>query len=97
MECHGAEKQKGSLRLDSREAALEGGDSGAVLVPAEPMKSLLMEVISHRSDIKMPPKSKLSDAEIADLTMWVKLGAPWPNSKPTAPTSAPAPVRSGAG
>ena len=91
VECHGAEKQKGSLRLDSREAALEGGDSGAVLVPAEPMKSLLMEVISHRSDIKMPPKSKLSDAEIADLTMWVKLGAPWPNSKPTAPTSAPAP------
>lgn len=90
LECHGAEKQKGNLRLDSREAALEGGDSGAVLVPSEPMKSLLMDVISHRSDIKMPPKSKLSDAEIADLTLWVKMGAPWPNSKPTAPTPAPA-------
>ena len=83
LECHGADKQKGGLRLDSREAALEGGDSGAVLVPQEPMKSLLMDVISYRSDIKMPPKSKLSEAEIADLTTWVKLGAPWPNSKPT--------------
>ncbi|MES2790938.1 MAG: DUF1549 domain-containing protein, partial [Planctomycetota bacterium] len=83
VECHGEDKQKGSLRLDSREAALEGGDSGAVLVPQDPMKSLLMDVISYRGEIKMPPKTKLSEAEIADLTMWVKLGAPWPNSKPT--------------
>lgn len=83
QECHGAEKQKGGLRLDSREASLTGGDSGAVLVPMDPAKSLLMDVISYRGDIKMPPKSKLSDAEIADLTLWVKQGAPWPNSKPS--------------
>ncbi len=89
--CHGADKQKGNLRLDSLEALLEGGDSGAALVPNEPGKSVLMDVISYRGEIKMPPKSKLSDAEIADLTQWVKLGAPWPNSKPaTAPATAPA-------
>ena len=83
QECHGADKQKGGLRLDSREASLEGGDSGAVLVPLDPAKSLLMDVVSYRGEIKMPPKTKLTEAEIADLTMWVKLGAPWPNSKPT--------------
>ncbi len=88
QECHGAEKQKSNFRVDSREAFLEGGDGGAALVPLEPMKSMLMEVISYRGEIKMPPKAKLSEAEIADLTAWVKLGAPWPNSKPTTPAPA---------
>ncbi len=88
QECHGSEKQKSNFRVDSREAFLEGGDSGAALVPLEPMKSMLMDVISYRGEIKMPPKAKLSEAEIADLTAWVKLGAPWPNSKSTIPAPA---------
>ncbi|MDB5337875.1 MAG: Protein of unknown function (DUF1553)/Protein of unknown function (DUF1549)/Planctomycete, partial [Planctomycetaceae bacterium] len=44
QECHGSEKQKSNFRVDSREAFLEGGDSGAALVPLEPMKSMLMDV-----------------------------------------------------
>ena len=35
LECHGAEKQKGGLRLDTREGWLKGGDSGPALVPGE--------------------------------------------------------------
>src|SRR5205807_3925136 len=38
--CHGPEKQKGSLRLDSRTAMLTGGDSGPVIVPGHPEESL---------------------------------------------------------
>src|SRR5881409_1913718 len=34
-ECHGAEKQKGGLRLDQKAAAFKGGDSGPVLVPGK--------------------------------------------------------------
>ena len=34
--CHGSEKQKGSLRLDLREMALAGGESGPVIVPGKP-------------------------------------------------------------
>ena len=30
VSCHGAEQQEGGLRLDSREATLQGGDHGAV-------------------------------------------------------------------
>src|SRR3982751_3073019 len=41
--CHGAEKQKGSLRLDSREAMLKGGESGPAIVPGKPEDSLLVE------------------------------------------------------
>ena len=82
LECHGAEKQKGNLRLDSLAAILKGGDSGPALVARKPEVSLLVQAISYTSDIKMPPKSKLPEREIADLTQWVKLGAPWPNAKP---------------
>jgi len=31
VKCHGTEKQKGDLRLDSREAALKGGENGPAL------------------------------------------------------------------
>ena len=39
MECHGPEKPKGKLRLDSREAALKGGKDGVVIVPGQADKS----------------------------------------------------------
>ena len=77
--CHGAEKQWGMLRLDSREALLRGGDTGPAIVPGKPEESLLIRAINHADDsLKMPPKEKLSDKQIADVTRWVKLGAPFP-------------------
>src|SRR5438105_4277435 len=41
-ECHGPEKQKGGLRLDYRDAARKGGDTGPAVVPNDPAKSLLI-------------------------------------------------------
>jgi cytochrome c553 len=78
--CHGAEKQKGGLRLDSKTAMLKGGDNGSAAVPGDAEKSLLVQMIRYDSDVKMPPKGKLGDAEIAVLTAWVKGGAPWPET-----------------
>ncbi len=80
---HAAEKIKGGLVLDSREAALTGGDTGAAVVPGDPAKSLLIEAVSYaNADLQMPPKKgdgkKLSDGEIALLTEWVQMGAPYP-------------------
>jgi cytochrome c553 len=75
--CHGSEAQKGQLRLDLREAALAGGESGAVIVPGKPSESLLVEAIRWES-FEMPPTGKLSDTQIATLTRWIKLGAPMP-------------------
>ena len=87
FECHGPDKPKAGLQMDSREAILAGGESGPCAVSGKPEESLLMEVIGYRNSVQMPPKSKLSDTEIATLTEWVRRGLPWPNSKPT--TSAP--------
>jgi len=81
--CHSkdAKKLKGKLRVDSLEALLQGGESGPSIIPKNPEKSLFIEAISYKNtEMQMPPKSKLSDAQIADLTDWVRRGAPWPAS-----------------
>ena len=79
--CHsaGAKTVHGSLRLDTSSALTRGGDSGAAVVPGDPQKSLLIEALHYDGDIQMPPKGKLTDAQIAVLTEWVKRGAPFPS------------------
>ena len=84
--CHSSEaaKIKGGLLLDSREAILKGGDTGAAVIPGDAEKSLLIQAVSYTDkDLKMPPPKdgadrKLTDAQIADLSAWVKMGAPVP-------------------
>ena len=81
--CHSATapKVKGGLRLDSLEEALKGGDTGPAFVPGNPDKSLLVEAVSYKNvDFRMPPKGRLPADQIADLTEWVRRGAPWPKS-----------------
>ncbi|HZE98466.1 MAG TPA: PSD1 and planctomycete cytochrome C domain-containing protein [Planctomycetota bacterium] len=80
--CHGPEKQKGGLRLDSRAGLQKGGDSGAVVVAGDPDKSLLMKAVRQTDpDLVMPPKKaakKLPDAVLEDLAAWIRAGAPFP-------------------
>ena len=78
LSCHGAEKQKAELRLDSRAAAIQGGRSGPAVVPGKPDESLLVDAVNHGDIVKMPPKTKLPAKDIAALTKWVAMGAPWP-------------------
>jgi mono/diheme cytochrome c family protein len=80
FKCHSAAKQKGGLRLESRAAMLEGGDRGPAIVPGQPAKSLLLQAVAQAGDLKMPPSKRLSRQQIADLTHWIQLGAPWPNA-----------------
>ena len=76
QECHGADKQKGSLRLDHQAGWKKGGDSGPALIPGKAAESLLWKVVSYEDrDLKMPPKKKLSDADLAALKQWIESGA----------------------
>src|SRR4051794_553314 len=78
--CHTA-SQLGGLRLDSREAMLKGGKSGAAILPGDPDQSLLIRAVRQTdANLKMPMGGKLKDAEIEDLVTWVKGGAAWPQS-----------------
>jgi hypothetical protein len=77
--CHGPEKAKGGLRLDTRDALLKGGDRGAGAIPGKPKESLLLKAISHAyEELKMPPSGKLPARDLAALTKWVEHGLPWP-------------------
>ena len=74
--CHGAEKQKSGLRLDSKTGWQLGGESGTAIVPGNPDQSLLIKAVRGEDGVKlMPPKGKLSDREILLLTRWIKDGA----------------------
>ncbi len=80
-ECHGPDKQKAQLRLDSRAAALLPAESGKVaLVVGKPEASeLIRRVTSSDPDEIMPPKGpRLTDTEVASLKRWISEGAVWP-------------------
>jgi hypothetical protein len=83
FKCHGAKKQESGLRLDSREGFLRGTDAGPVVSPGHPEESPLIDAIRHDATIKMPPKSKLPLEAIGDLTKWVQMGLPWPETGDT--------------
>ena len=87
FKCHSLEenKAKGGLTLDTREGLQKGGENGAVVKAGDPDKSPLIVAVSYKDpDLQMPPKGeKLSAQQIADLTEWVKMGAPDPR-KPAA-------------
>ncbi len=58
MSCHGPEKQKGGLRLDSREMALMGGSGyGPAIVPGKSAESPLILFMAHlEPEMEMPPE-----------------------------------------
>lgn len=80
--CHSraAKTSLGNLFLDQRSAMLKGGAGGAAVVPGDPEKSRLIEAVRYvHQGMQMPPKGKLPEAVITDLTAWVKMGAPSPD------------------
>lgn len=78
ISCHGAEKQKGGLRLDSRDRILKGGETGPGAVSGQPDQSLLLQAVRHTAgDLRMPPKEKLTPDQVDLLARWVQDGLKW--------------------
>ncbi len=78
--CH-TDTHMGGLRLDSREALLQGGRTGAAVTPGDPEKSLLIQAVRQTNEkLKMPMGGKLSAAEVEALVAWVRAGAVWPET-----------------
>jgi hypothetical protein len=80
--CHGADEQsrEARLRLDMREAAVRGGDSGVpAIVPGKPAVSELIHRITSRDESeRMPPadaKSRLTPDQVETLRKWIADGA----------------------
>jgi hypothetical protein len=74
--CHGSEKQKGGLRLDSRAAWQMGGVSGPAIQPGRPEASLVIKAVHGRDGLqRMPPRAPLTERQLRILTHWIKEGA----------------------
>lgn len=90
-ECHSAQSPtpKGGLLLDTRAGWMMGGESGPAIVPNDVQGSLLLQAVRYET-YEMPPKGKLSTAEIGVLEKWISLGAPDPREgtaiRPQQPT-----------
>jgi hypothetical protein len=85
--CHNPQAYIAKLDLTTAEGFARGGESGALINPANPETSRLLQVIGYSETLKMPPKGKLQAGEIAALTEWVKMGAPWAKTAAVQPQS----------
>jgi mono/diheme cytochrome c family protein len=89
--CHGADKQRSGLRLDTAAAALKGGNAGPAVVPGKSQVSRIVQAVRGADDVvAMPPKgTKLTAEEIAVLAAWIDQGAKFPaDEKPQTSTVA---------
>ena len=79
IHCHGANKSKAGLRLDSFAGLMNGGDDGAVVEPGDSAHSPIVQrpSLPPDDDDHMPPagKPQLTADEIALLKWWVETGA----------------------
>jgi hypothetical protein len=83
VKCHGGEKPKGKLRLDSLEGALKGSERGSVLKSGKSADSLLVHSVARIGDPDnhMPPPNNkanigpLTPEQVGLIRAWVDQGA----------------------
>lgn len=83
VRCHGAEKPKGRLRLDSLAGALKGGEGGKAVLPGDSARSLLVHNVAQAGnpdDFMPPPRNKanippLTKEQIGLIRAWIDQGA----------------------
>ena len=79
-QCHSETTRKADLNLATAKGVSKGGESGELIVPREPDKSLLYEKIQSG---EMPPdeKDRLNDDEIQRIKRWIRNGASFGDTK----------------
>jgi mono/diheme cytochrome c family protein len=88
IQCHGPDRQEASLRLDLRDTALKGGDSGPWFVAGKSSESEIVRRITAEDESeRMPPPDEptrpLSAAQVDVIKAWIDSGAAWPEPKGT--------------
>ena len=84
FDCHGEEKQKSKLRLDSALGILRGGESGEPLfvAGAGAESHLVKKVTAENAKEVMPPKGeRLTAQQVAVLQTWIDGGAQMPGAE----------------
>ncbi len=84
LRCHGPERPRGGLRLDTRQQWLRGGDGGPVVVLSNSVASRVVHMVARLPSVPqelwMPPEGKappLTPEEVGLLRAWIDQGLPW--------------------
>jgi hypothetical protein len=79
INCHGHGRDKGGFRLDTRDTALQGGDSGPAVIPGKSADSLLISLVQGVDPDNVMPKkgSRLTPEQVGLLRAWIDQGALW--------------------
>src|ERR1041385_4025660 len=83
LSCHGPEKPRGDLRLDTKAGAMKGGKKGVVIVSGKPANSPLYKstTLAPGDEDIMPPKGNpLAKTQTEVLRAWIEQGANWPDN-----------------
>lgn len=80
LQCHDAVEAKGGLSLESRDAALQGGDSGSAFIVGKPDESPLLQAVSGEMPDMPKGAAPLSTADREVLRQWIADGAKWPTA-----------------
>ena len=77
--CHGPRQQMKGLRLDRREDALRGSESGPVILPGNSAGSRLVQLIAGTNPTQvMPPDGDgLTPEQVGMVRAWIDQGAKW--------------------
>ncbi len=82
VRCHNEDKDKGNLRIDTKELFFKGGDTDTAAEPGNAARSLVFERITlPKGDDEIMPQETdpLSAEDIAILKNWIDAGAHWPD------------------
>jgi hypothetical protein len=80
--CHGADRQKAGLRLDRKDRALHGGESGPLLIAGKSSDSLIIKRLTATDPQERMPAgaSPLPQPDIERIRRWIDQGATWPQA-----------------
>ncbi len=80
VKCHAKGKDKGGFSLETREALLKGGDTGAGAVAGQSAESLIVHMVAGLDPDSIMPKkgTKWTPEQIGVLRAWIDQNAPWP-------------------
>ena len=81
IKCHGGDKPKGDLRLDTTKGLRNGVFGEPIFVPGDPDASAIVQAVRYDDPfLTMPPSGKLPDEAVRAIERWIELGADVPDS-----------------
>lgn len=86
LRCHGANNPRANLRMDTYANMGRGGQSGALLIPRNPNRSLMIaKLMTEEANLRMPQNGqRLPDQEINIIGRWIAQGARFDGTDMTA-------------